>query len=153
MFRTMLVAAAAVTIALPAAAQDVGALEGDPWECRSTSLIGDPPSNIVLAFGDDDDLMVSFFMEMPVDNGTVGVEFDLAGEWWLEGSTIQMEASDFTMIGAWFNGEAMSDEDTDAIADGLETEFSDFSAESDIAYVAAHALVLDEPETSISCWR
>ena len=51
------------------------------------------------------------------------------------------------------NGEEFTAEDLAELADGMDEQLSSFSGESTIAYIAPHALVLDEEEASISCWR
>ena len=153
MLRTMIAATAALALAAPALAQDTDLLTGDPWECKAVSLVGNPVSDIMLGFGEGGEMLVSFFMSLPVQDNTVSVEFDLAGTWTLEGSMVTIAASDFSMAGAWMNDEPMSDEDSSALEAGLAEEFSDYTGQDTIAFISEHALVLEEAETSVSCWR
>lgn len=153
MLRTMIAATAALTLAAPALAQDTDLLTGDPWECKAVSLVGNPVSDIMLGFGEGGEMLVSFFMSLPVQDNTVSVEFDLAGTWTLDGSMVTIAASDFSMAGAWMNDEPMSDEDSSALEAGLAEEFSDYTGQDTIAFISEHALVLEEAETSVSCWR
>lgn len=153
MLRTMIAAAAALALAAPAFAQDTDLLTGDPWECKAVSLVGNPTSDILLGFGEGGEMLVSFYMELPVQDNTVSVEFDLAGTWTLDGSLVSIAASDFSMSGAWMNDEPMSDEDSAALEAGLAEEFADYTGQDTIAFISEHALVLEEAETSVSCWR
>lgn len=153
MLRTMIAATAALALAAPALAQDTDLLTGDPWECKAVSLVGNPTSDLLLGFGEDGEMLVSFFMSLPVQDNTVSVEFDLAGTWTLDGSMVTIAASDFSMAGAWMNDEPMSDEDSSALEAGLAEEFSDYTGQDTIAFISEHALVLEEAETSVSCWR
>jgi hypothetical protein len=153
MLRTMIAATAALALAAPALAQDTDLLTGDPWECKAVSLVGNPVSDIMLGFGEGGEMLVSFFMSLPVQDNTVSVEFDLAGTWTLDGSMVTIAASDFSMAGAWMNDEPMSDEDSSALEAGLAEEFSDYTGQDTIAFISEHALVLEEAETSVSCWR
>lgn len=153
MLRTMIAATAALALAAPALAQDTDLLTGDPWECKAVSLVGNPVSDIMLGFGEGGEMLVSFFMSLPVQDNTVSVEFDLAGTWTLDGSMVTIVASDFSMAGAWMNDEPMSDEDSSALEAGLAEEFSDYTGQDTIAFISEHALVLEEAETSVSCWR
>lgn len=153
MFRTMMAAAAALAFAAPAMAQDVDLLSGDAWECRTVSLVGDPTGDLTMMFDEDGYLGLSFYMEMPVENMSIAVAFDLSGEWSVDGYTINVAASDFEMVNAWMDGKEMSDEDSEILADSLAAEFANYGGQSDIAFISEHAMVLDEPDTSISCWR
>jgi hypothetical protein len=153
MLRTTIAATAALALAAPALAQDTDLLTGDPWECKAVSLVGNPVSDIMLGFGEGGEMLVSFFMSLPVQDNTVSVEFDLAGTWTLDGSMVTIVASDFSMAGAWMNDEPMSDEDSSALEAGLAEEFSDYTGQDTIAFISEHALVLEEAETSVSCWR
>lgn len=153
MLRTLLATAAALTLAAPALAQDTSLLTGDPWECKAVSLVGNPISDIMLGFGEGGEMLISFFMELPVGDDIVAVEFDLAGTWTLDGSLVSMAASDFSMSGAWMNDEPMADEDSATLEAGLAEEFADYAGQDTIAFISKHALVLEEPETSVSCWR
>lgn len=153
MFRTMMAAAAALAFAAPAIAQDIDLLSGDAWECRTVSLNGDPAGELMMLFEEDGYVGLSFYMEMPVEDMSVAVEFDLGGEWSVDDYTISISASDFEMVGAWMDGEEMSFEDSEVLADSLAEEFADYGGQSDIAFISEHAMVLEEPDTSISCWR
>jgi hypothetical protein len=153
MFRTMMAAAAALAFAAPAMAQDTDLLSGNAWECRTVSLVGDPTGDLMMLFEEDGYLGLSFYMEMPIEDMNIAVEFDLSGEWSIDDYTISVSASDFEMVGAWMDGEEMSAEDSEILADSLAAEFANYGGQSDIAYISEHAMVLEEPDTSISCWR
>jgi hypothetical protein len=153
MLRTMLAAGAALFLAMPAQAQDVSLLTGDPWECKGVSLVGNPVSDLMLGFGEGGEMMIGFFMELPVADDVISVEFDLSGTWSVEGTLITISAPDFSLTGAWMNDEPMSAEDSALLEAGLEEEFADYSGQDEIAFISEHALVLEEPETSVSCWR
>jgi len=149
----MMAAAAALAFAAPAMAQDTDLLTGDAWECRTVSLIGDPTGELMMLFEEDGYLGLSFYMEMAVENMNIAVEFDLSGEWSVDGNTISVSASDFEMVNAWMDGEEMSAEDSEIMADSLAEQFANYGGQSDIAFISEHAMVLEEPDTSISCWR
>ncbi len=153
MLRTMLAAGAALFLVTPAHAQDTSLLTGEPWECKAVSLVGNPVSDLLLSFGEGGEMLIGFFMELPVEDNTVAVEFDLSGTWSVDGSLISIAASDFSMTGAWMNDEPMSDEDSAIMAASLAEEFSNYAGEDTIAFISEHALVLQEPESSVSCWR
>jgi hypothetical protein len=153
MLRTMIAATAALALAAPALAQDTDLLTGDPWECKAVSLVGNPVSDLMLGFGEGGEMLVSFFMSLPVQDNTVSVEFDLAGTWTLDGSLVTIAASDFSMSGAWMNDEPMAAEESAALEASLAEEFSDYTGQDTIAFISEHALVLQEDETSVSCWR
>jgi hypothetical protein len=153
MLRTMIAAAAALILVSPAAAQTTGYLTDSAWNCRMTSLVGDPGANLIINFGDDNSLYASFYLEMPEGEDVISVEFDVMGEWQLSESVISMAMSGSEVVGAWLNDEEMDYEVVQEIGAGLAAELSSFAGESTIAYIAQHAMVLEEPETSISCWR
>lgn len=153
MLRTLFAAAAALALAAPAFAQDASLLTGEPWECKGISLVGNPDSDLLLGFGDGGVMMVGFFMELPVQDDVVSVEFELGGTWTLDGNQITIVAPDFSLTGAWMNGEPMEAEQSAALASGLAAEFADYSGQDEIAYISEHAMVLKEDETSVSCWR
>lgn len=153
MLRTMIAATAALALAAPALAQNTDLLTGDPWECKAVSLVGNPTSDLMLGFGDGGEMLVSFFMSLPAGNDTVSVEFDLAGTWTLDGSQVTIAASEFSMAGAWMNDEPMSSEDSATLEAGLTEEFADYTGQDTIAFISEHAMVLEEAETSVSCWR
>lgn len=153
MLRTTLAAGAALFLAMPAQAQDSGLLTGQPWECKAVSLVGNPVSDLVLGFGEGGEMLIGFFMELPVEDNLVAVEFDLSGTWSVDGALVRIAASDFSMAGAWMNSEPMSEEDSAVLAASLAEEFSNYAGEDTIAFISEHALVLEEPETSVSCWR
>lgn len=153
MFRTWFAAAAALAVSAPAMAQDTGLLTGDPWECKAVSLTGNPVSDLLLGFGEDGEMMIAFFMELPVADDVVSVEFELAGTWTLDGTLITIAAPDFSLTGAWMNEEPMDAEGSALLAAGLEEQFANYSGQDEIAFISEHAMVLEEPETSVSCWR
>jgi hypothetical protein len=92
-------------------------------------------------------------MTLPSGNNMLSVEFDLAGTWTLDGTLVTIAASDFEMAGAWMNDEPMSDDESAALEAGLAEEFADYTGQDTIAFISEHALVLEEDETSVSCWR
>ncbi len=153
MLRTMLAAAAALTLCAPAMAQDSDLLTGDLWECRAVSLIGEPTSELMLNFGAGGDMYISFYMELAVEDVQMAVEFDLIGTWSANGATVSVATTEFEMVGAWMDGEPMSDEDTEVLGESLAEEFANYGGQNEIAFISDHALVLEEPESSISCWR
>ncbi len=153
MFRTMFAAAAALAFAAPALAQDSDLLIGDPWECRAVSLIGDPTGELLIMFADTGETYVSFYLEMPIEDTLMAVEFDLGGEWSVDDATLTIQTSDFSMVNAWIDGEEMAFEDMEALSDELAIQFAEYGGQNEIAFISEHALVLEEPETSISCWR
>ncbi len=153
MFRAMLAAAAALYFAAPAAAQTGDVLSRAAWTCRMTSLVGDPGGDLVLHFEQDAALFASFYIELPQGQDVVSAQFDATGSWSLSGDVISMQIGAIDLIGAWYNDEEL-DADTKAeLQDNLSMELSSFAGESTIAYIADHAMVLEEPDTSISCWR
>lgn len=153
MFRTLLAAAAALTLAAPAMAQPSTQLSKGPWTCWMTSLIGDPGANLVISFEPDAGLFASFYMEIPQDQDVISVEFNGTGSWSLAGSVISMQLDAIELTGAWLNEDELEPEVKADLEDGLGSELANFAGESTIAYIADHAMVLEEPDTSISCWR
>ena len=153
MFRTLIAATAALVFAAPAFAQDSDLLVGDAWECRAVSLIGEPTGELMLAFDEGGGAYVSFYMEIPVQDTLMAVEFDLGGEWSVDDATLAIQTSEFSMINAWMDGEEMDFDAVEKLGAELEKEFADYGGENEIAFISEHALVLEELETSISCWR
>lgn len=153
MFRTMLAAAAAVTLCAPAMAQDTSLLTGDPWECRAVSLIGEPTGELILNFGEGGAMYLAFYLELAVEDVQMAVEFDLSGTWFVEDATISIATTDFEMVGAWMDGEPMSEGDSEVLSESLAEQFANYGGQNEIAFISDHALVLEEPESSISCWR
>jgi len=134
-------------------AQDSDLLLGDAWECRAVSLVGEPTGELMLAFDESGGAYVSFYMEIPVQDTLMAVEFDLGGEWSVDGSTLAILTSEFSMVNAWMDGEEMDSDAIAALGKELEEEFTDYGGENEIAFISEHAMVLEELETSISCWR
>lgn len=153
MFRTMIAAAAALAFSAPALAQDADLLVGQTWECKTVSLIGEPNTDVAMTFRENGDFDISFYLVRLVNDQNVAVQFDLHGQWSVDETTISVSAPDFEMVGAWVDGEAMSGDDADALAGNLADGFADYAGQSEIDFISDHALVLEEPETSISCWR
>lgn len=153
MFRTTLAAAAALTLAAPAMAQTSTQLTQAPWACRMTSLVGEPGGDLVINFERNGGLYASFYVEVPQDQDVIAVEFDATGTWSLAGAVISMDVGATELVGGWYNDEELDAETMAELEISLGAELSNFSGESTIAYIADHAMVLDEPDTSISCWR
>ncbi len=118
-----------------------------------TSLVGEPGASLILNFESNAALYASFFLEVPMDENVISMEFDATGSWTLSDSLITMEIGAADLTGAWYNDEELDEETKADMGASLGAELSNFSGESTIAYIAEHALVLEEPDTSISCWR
>lgn len=153
MSRTMLAVAAALFFAAPATAQTRETLSRASWSCWMTSLVGDPGGNLVLNFEQDAGLFASFYIEIPQGPDVISVEFDATGSWTISGSVISMQIGAIDLIGAWVNDEELDADMKAGLEEDLGAELASFSGESAIAYIADHAMVLEEPDTSISCWR
>jgi hypothetical protein len=153
MFRSMLVATALVAAGLPAHAQVRDELTSGAWTCWMTSLIGDPGMDANLAFNPDGSLDGWFFGEVPEGGDVIALEFSVAGSWTLNGSVITSTVESTELLSGSFNGEAFTAEDIAEMSGPMSEELSAFSGESTVAYIAAHAMVLEEADASISCWR
>lgn len=153
MFRSIGIAALALAMVAPASAQSVRELSGDMWSCRMVSLVGEPGGDMTITFGRTGALDAEFYFEVPDGDDIISMQFAVSGSWSLDGAAISMTVADSELIGGWLNGEDV-DEDTKAnMAASLKDQMNSFSGESTVAYIAKHALVLDEPDTSMSCWR
>lgn len=153
MFRSIGIAAIALAMVAPASAQSVRELSGDMWSCRLTSLGSDPGGDMTITFGRTGGLDAEFYFEVPTNEDMVSMHFAVTGSWSLEGAAINMTVTDSELIGGWVNGEEVDEDVKASMAASLEDQMSSFSGESRIAYIAKHALVLEEDETSMSCWR
>jgi hypothetical protein len=155
MFRTSLAGLLAL-FAAGAAHGDTGTLSlltGGAWECRSVSLAGDPDSDVSLDYSADGSAGIVFRLQVPLDQDLLEVLFEMTARWTLADQVITTTAETFNMLGAWMNDEPLEDEAMSEMAAALETEMASFSGENEIAYLSEHAMVLSEPEASISCWR
>ena len=153
MFRTMIVAAAAVLAVAPALAQTAREVSGDPWSCRLVSLIGDPDADMNVQYSSDGSLAADFYLEVPSDEDTVSVSLSVSGKWTLTDGMINMEVSSSQVNGGWLNDEELGEDILNDLAVSLEEELSAFAGGSQIVFISAHAMVLEEEETSASCWR
>lgn len=153
MFRTMIVAAAMLAAVAPAQAQTQDKLTSGAWTCWMTSLIDEPGMDANLAFNPDGSLDGWFYMEVPDAGDTIGLEFAVVGSWSLAGQVVSTNVAASELLGGAINGEAFTEEQLAEVADGVSEALSSFAGQSTIAYIAEHAMVLDEPEASISCWR
>ena len=153
MYRTMSATVIALMLGAPAYAQSAGELSGGAWSCRMTSLVGEPGGDLTLDFGPTGSLSGEFYFEIPDEDDTIAMRFTVTGGWTLDGSVISMNVTDSELIGAWLNGEELPDDTKEAMQGSLEEELEAFSGEDTVAYIAEHAMVLEEPDTSISCWR
>lgn len=153
MFRKLIVAASLLALVAPAHAQTSDKLTSGAWTCWMTSLVGDPGGNANLAFNPDGSLDGWFMFEIPDAGDTIEIEFAVSGSWTLKGSIISSSITDSEVLAGAVNGEAFSDDEVAAMGELMGEELSSFAGDSTIAYLAEHAMVLDEPESSISCWR
>jgi|GEM_PF-1684400 len=153
MFRTSLAGLLALFAAGAAHADTGRLLTGGLWECRSVSLNGDPDSDVSLDYSADGSAGIVFRLEMLLEEDLLEVIFTMTGRWSLADRVITTNAETFNMLGAWLNDEPLEDEAMSEMAAALETEMASFTGESEIAYLSEHAMVLSEPEASISCWR
>jgi len=151
--RASFVALLALIPAGPAFAQDAGLLAREPWECRSVSLTGDPDADLSLDFAANGEATVTFGMRSLVEQDLVEVEFELTGPWSLSDAVITTNATQFTFLGASINGEPLEGALREVFAADLEEAMADFNGSNEIAYISDHAMVLTEPDASISCWR
>lgn len=152
MFRTMIAAAAVLTLAPAASAQTLELLTKEPWECRMTSLVGDPGGNLFISFAPDKALFATFYMEMTEGDDVIALEFDMSGGWSMAGDVVSSSMTGAQLINAWINNEELEYEALQEVGESL-SAFEGLNGESRIAYIAEHAMVLDEVDTSISCWR
>lgn len=120
-----------------------------------TSLSGDQSGDMTLDFGRTGALGAEFYFEVPTgeDEDIVSMHFAVAGTWSLNDKAISMAIDSSELKGGWLNGEDLDEDAKAAMAESLESQLSSFSGESVVAYVAKHAMVLEEEDTSISCWR
>jgi hypothetical protein len=153
MLRTTLAAAAAISLTAPAMAQTSVQLSSAPWSCRMTSLVGEPGADVILHFESNAALYASFFIELPQGQDLISLEFDATGSWTLEDALISTEIGAAELVGAWINDEEIDGAVRAELEEGIGAELSNLVGESTIVYIADHAMVLDEPDTSISCWR
>lgn len=155
MFRIVSVAALALVLGAPALAQSPRELSGGEWSCRMTSLTGDQSGDMTLDLGRTGVLGAEFYFEVPAggEDDIVSMHFAVAGTWSLNDKAISMAIDSTELKGGWLNGEELDEDAKAAMAESIEAQMSSFSGESVVAYVARHAMVLEEDETSISCWR
>ncbi|MEY4785785.1 MAG: hypothetical protein RIR41_3720 [Pseudomonadota bacterium] len=153
MFRSTLVAAVVMVAGVPAHAQTSDELTSAAWSCRMTSLLDEPGMDANLAFNADGSLEGWFYVEVPDSGDVISLEFSILGSWSLDGAVISSAVEESEVLAGANNGEAFSPEELAQMADGMGDALSSFSGESTIAYISPHAMVLDELEASISCWR
>jgi len=153
MFRSTLVAAVVMVAGVPAHAQTSDELTSAAWSCRMTSLLDEPGMDANLAFNADGSLEGWFYVEVPDSGDVISLEFSILGSWSLDGAVISSAVAESEVLAGANNGEAFSPEELAQMADGMGDALSSFSGESTIAYISPHAMVLDELEASISCWR
>ena len=153
MFRSALVAAVVMVAGVPAHAQTSDELTSAAWSCRMTSLLDEPGMDANLAFNADGSLEGWFYVEVPDSGDVISLEFSILGSWSLDGAVISSAVAGSEVLAGANNGEAFSPEELAQMADGMGDALSSFSGESTIAYISPHAMVLDELEASISCWR
>ena len=153
MFRSTLVAAVVMVGGVPAHAQTSDELTSAAWSCRMTSLLDEPGMDANLAFNADGSLEGWFYVEVPDSGDVISLEFSILGSWSLDGAVISSAVAESEVLAGANNGEAFSPEELAQMADGMGDALSSFSGESTIAYISPHAMVLDELEASISCWR
>ena len=153
MFRSTLVAAVVMVAGVPAHAQTSDELTSAAWSCRMTSLLDEPGMDANLAFNADGSLEGWFYVEVPDSGDVISLEFSILGSWSLDGAVISSAVAESEVLAGANNGEAFSPEELAQMADGMGDALSSFSGESTIADISPHAMVLDELEASISCWR
>ncbi len=153
MFRAMIVAAVLLAAGAPAHAQMRDELTSGAWACWMTSLTEDPGMDVNLAFNPDGSLDGWFYAEMPDGGDVIELEFSIVGSWVLDGALISSSVSGSELLGGAYNGEAFTADELAEMAGSMDEQLSSFTGESTIVYIAAHAMVLEEPEASISCWR
>ena len=153
MFRSTLVAAVVMVAGVPAHAQTSDELTSAAWSCRMTSLLDEPGMDANLAFNADGSLEGWFYVEVPDSGDVISLEFSILGSWSLDGAVISSAVEESEVLAGANTGEAFSPEELAQMADGMGDALSSFSGESTIAYISPHAMVLDELEASISCWR
>jgi hypothetical protein len=138
---------------VPAHAQTSDELTSAAWSCRMTSLLDEPGMDANLAFNADGSLEGWFYVEVPDSGDVISLEFSILGSWSRDGVVISSAVAETEVLAGANNGEAFSPEELAQMADGMGDALSSFSGESTIAYISPHAMVLDELEASISCWR
>ena len=138
---------------VPAHAQTSDELTSAAWSCRMTSLLDEPGMDANLAFNADGSLEGWFCVEVPDSGDVISLEFSILGSWSRDGVVISSAVAESEVLAGANNGEAFSPEELAQMADGMGDPLSSFSSESTIAYISPHAMVLDELEASISCWR
>ena len=138
---------------VPAHAQTSDELTSAAWSCRMTSLLDEPGMDANLAFNADGSLEGWFYVEVPDSGDVISLEFSILGSWSRDGVVISSAVAESEVLAGANNGEAFSPEELAQMADGMGDALSSFSGESTIAYISPHAMVLDELEASISCWR
>jgi len=148
-----IIAAAVLLAAAPATAQTAREITGDAWDCRLVSLVGDPNGDMSIQFNRDGSLGADFYFEIPSGDDLVRISASVSGTWTLTDGDINMAVTQTDVNGGWLNDEELDPEVLDELAESFEGDMASFSGTSTIAYVAKHAMVLDELETSISCWR
>jgi len=149
----MLVAAALLACSAPASAQTRDELTSGAWTCWMTSLIDEPGMDANLAFNSDGSLDGWFFVEVQDGGDVIGLEFSILGNWTLDGVVISSAVTESEILAGSLNGEAFTAEELAEMAERMSDALSSFSGESAIAYISPRAMVLDEAEASISCWR
>lgn len=153
MFRTLLVTVALLGAAAPAHAQARDELTSGAWSCRMTSLSDAQGMDVNMTFDPDGSLDGWLLAEIPDSGDIIGLEFTITGQWTLEDDVISSTVIGSELISGTLNGEDFTTEELAEMAGGMDEQLASFSGESTIAYIAPHAMVLDEEDASISCWR
>jgi hypothetical protein len=149
----MILAGAALLATAPAFAQTAREISGDAWSCRLVSLVGDPDSDMQIQYNRDGSLAADFYLELPSGDDLVSVSLSLVGTWTLANDMVNMVATSTQVNGGWINEEELDEDVLNDLAASLEEELSSFAGGSRIAFISRHAMVLEEDETSASCWR
>jgi len=153
MFRTSLAGLLALFAAGAAHADTGSLLTGGLWECRQVSLTGDPDGDVSLDYSADGSVAMVFRLESLLEEDLLEVVIEMTGRWSLADRLVTTNIETVNILNAWMNDEPLEDEAMSALAAAMDPELAGLSGESEIAYLSEHAMVLSEPEASMSCWR
>jgi hypothetical protein len=145
--------AAVAMLASPAMAQSTSTLTAGEWACRMVSKGEGPSLDARLDYRRSGTLDGWFGFEMTEDGQTIAIELELSGSWTLRGDRLAANINSSNVVSATINGEPFPASMMQEVRNSASDTFGDMSGESTVTHLSTHAMVLDEDETSTSCWR
>ncbi|MEZ5938088.1 MAG: hypothetical protein R3C52_07700 [Hyphomonadaceae bacterium] len=130
-----------------------GQLTGD-WTCAMTPKVeGGAAGSGALGFKPDGTLEGRIQFSFEQDGDVIALTVGFAGSWTLNGTQLQEDVADSFLESATVNDASLPDDLLNDLRDATTEELGGLAGVAEVAYVSPHALVLDENEMAISCWR